>query len=66
MGIHNAVAGPKRWYVRCLGPGQPEHFFWSRDKCKNRRCPKCEKAVAMLVISENYENPVRLLLDDGL
>ncbi len=64
MGIHNALAGPKRFWVRCLGPRMPEHFFWSRDKCSNRRCEKCEKVVAGLVVAEQYEKPVRLLLDD--
>ena len=30
--------------VRCLGPGE-EHTFLSRDKCKNRVCLACAKAM---------------------
>ena len=30
--------------VRCLGPGD-EHWFQSRDKVNNRRCPSCDEKL---------------------
>ena len=34
--------------VRCLGPGEPEHWFLSRDKCRVRMCDRCKKKLAFI------------------
>lgn len=46
--------------VRCLGPGA-EHFFDSRDKVRNRICPRCEaKANAAPPVLRDQPVSVRM------
>ncbi len=39
---------PKRARVRCLGPTDREHWFWTTDPVRRRRCAACEKLVERL------------------
>lgn len=33
----------KKFWVRCLGVGMPEHHFWSPDKAGIRQCERCTR-----------------------
>lgn len=37
--------GRKKFWVRCLGPIEPEHKFWSTDKASHRVCDKCREKL---------------------
>lgn len=38
--------------IRCLGPVQPEHKFWSRDPKRHRVCDKCRQAMSGVFCEE--------------
>lgn len=51
--------------VRCLGPINPPHTFFSNDAARNRVCLRCAEVIARMHLLPNMTAPVRVLTREG-